>query len=109
MSTSFLHPSDKQYHSFIPFYLRNKLDIVGDMPLSRLLLKCNLGELSSVLLECVKCSHPTTDSQQGTREGFLVGRAIWTGPCNEEGLLGWEMVEGPPEGSDPWRELSSGL
>ena len=57
-------------------------------------------------LGSVKCSHPTTDSQQGTREGFLDGRATLAGSCSEEGLLRWEMVEGPPrvrpmEGTEP--------
>ena len=49
------------------------------------------------------------DSQQGTMEGLLDGRAVWTGSCHKEGLLGWDMGERPPEGSDSWRELSPGV
>ena len=42
-------------------------------------------------------------------KGFLGGSVIWAGSHSEEGLLGWEMGEGSPEGSDPWRELSPGV
>lgn len=42
-------------------------------------------------------------------EGFSDGRAVCPGAYSEEGLLGWEMGEGPPEVSDPWRELSPGV
>ena len=56
----------------------------------------------------MKCGGPNTDSHQGTMEGFLDGRAILAGSCSEEGLLGWEMGEGP-QGLDPWRELSPGV
>ena len=44
----------------------------------------------------MKSGEPNTDSHQGTVESFLDGRAVWTGTCSEEGLLGWEMGEGPP-------------
>ena len=60
-------------------------------------------------LGSIKSGEPTTDSYQRTMEGFLDGRAIWIGPCSEEGLLGWEMGGGPPDRSDPWRELSPGV
>ena len=42
-------------------------------------------------------------------EDFSDGRAVLAGSYSEEGLLGWEMGKGPPEGSDPWRELSPGM
>ena len=60
-------------------------------------------------LGSMKSGEPTADEHQRTMEGFLDGRAIWIGPCSEEGLLGWEMGGGPPDRSDPWRELSPGL
>ena len=61
------------------------------------------------MLGSMKHGEPTTDSQQGTMEGLLDGRAVWTGSCSEEGLLGWDMGERPPEGSESWMELSPGV
>lgn len=57
----------------------------------------------------MKRGEPSLDSHRGTMEGFSDGRAVCPGAYSEEGLLGWEMGEGPPEVSDPWRELSPGV
>ena len=57
----------------------------------------------------MKPGEPIPESHQGAMEGFSDGRTVWAGSCSEEGLLGREMGEGAPEGSDPWREQSPGV
>ena len=54
----------------------------------------------------MKRGEPSLDSHRGTMEGFSDGRAVCPGAYSEEGLLGWEMEEGPPrvrpmEGTEP--------